>query len=205
MNLQSYLTETLGCNLVTYLGYGSLGFTGALVAEWEVIVTRLTNFTASPRHIRFTTENKIEPRHVEMSLKFWVVGMTLTVLVWKVVITWSNIGFCSIQWTYGPTLCLLIDNHICCNKGNISKVGYFWVLPLERIWVSINRQNVRPRDLVLFFFVISFLFFSFCFIYSFCSIKIFFLFLKAGVIPKEGWDLFAWCRQNIKKVIMISY
>ncbi len=57
---QSYLTETLGCNLVTYLGYGSLGFTGALVTEWKVIVTSLTNFTAPTRHIRFTTENKIE-------------------------------------------------------------------------------------------------------------------------------------------------
>ncbi len=45
------------------------------------------------------------------------------------------------QWTYGPTFCLSIDTRI---RSKRYKVVYFWVYLLERMWVSIDRQNVGP-------------------------------------------------------------
>ncbi len=42
------------------------------------------------------------------------------------------------QWTYGPTLCLSIDTHICSLRLHSLK-------PLQRMRVSIDRHNVGPQ------------------------------------------------------------
>ncbi len=63
------------------------------------------------------------------------------VLVWHVVLTLSNLGFCTKQWTYGPTLCLSLDTHIH-SYFLYSKVDES--IKLKGMWVSNDMHDVGP-------------------------------------------------------------
>ncbi len=68
------------------------------------------------------------------------------VLVWHVILTESNLGFYSKQWTYGRTLWLSIDTHFRALK--LWEGPHFVKFQFE----ARSRLGVPPRDIPSYFF-----------------------------------------------------
>ena len=63
------------------------------------------------------------------------------VLVLHVLLTWSNPGFCTKQWTYGPTLCLSIPSLLSLLQNTCSPLALKCEKALN--WSSNSRQRSR--------------------------------------------------------------